>query len=154
MKKRLYISLVLALCFCMLFTTVVSAKNLAPDLDVDVKGITLTPPTANQATQDVVDAAARDTFGIYLGETDGTRSVDWDHNGWSEWRELYTEKRACCDTTAYEDGQPVYHFSVAYLETPIGGIVGRRYGYGTGSSHAESDWGYAGFTAITGYGLP
>jgi len=136
----------------MLFTTAVFAKNLVPGLDV--KGITLIPPTANQATQDVVDAAARDTFGIYLGETSGTRSVDWDHNGWTEWRDFYTEKRACGETTAYEAGEPVYHFTVAYLKTPAGGIVGRRYGYGTGSSHAESDWGYAGFTAVTGYGLP
>lgn len=158
MKKRLTIGLILALSLCMLFTATAFANNTAPSLDLNAKGITLTPPTANQATQAVIDAAARDTFGIYFGGSNNSiatiSSIDWDHDGWTEWRDYYTEKRACCETTAYENGSAVYHYSVAYLKTPAGGIVGRHYGYGTGWSHAESDWGYAGFTAITGYGLP
>lgn len=152
MKKRLSISLILALCFSMLFATVAFANNTTPGLDLDDKGITLTPPTANQAPPDVIDAAAKDTFGIYLGKNSSAKSINWDHDGWTEWRNVYTQKRACCETTAYENGVGVYHYSAAWLGE-AGLVFGYDKNYGTGDSHAESDWGYAGFTAYTGYGV-
>ncbi len=156
MKKRLTIGLILALSLCMLFTATAFANNTAPSLDLSAKGITLTPPTANQATQAVIDAAARDTFGIYFGgsnnSTASISSIDWDHDGWTEWRDFYTEKRACCETTAYENGDPVYHYSAAWLGS-AGIVYGYNKNYGTGSSEAQSDWGYAGYTAYTGYGV-
>lgn len=152
--RKMSISLVLALCLSMLLTTAVFAQNTAEGVNLGSNGITLIPPTGSQFDQAIIDAAAKDTFGIYFGSTKVKSSgVDWNHNGWTEWRNGYTQKRACCTTTAYRDGVAVDHYSVAWLESGAGQIVGRNYDYGTGSTSAQSNWGYAGFTAKTGYGL-
>lgn len=155
--RKMSISLILALCLSMLLTTAVFAQNTAKGVNLGSNGITLTPPTGSQFDQAIIDAAAKDTFGIYFGSTINSQtrssSVDWDHNGWTEWRSYYTQKRACCTTSAYRDGVAVDHYSVAWLESGAGQIVGRNYNYGTGYTSVESDWGYAGFTAKTGYGL-
>jgi hypothetical protein len=152
--RKISISLVLALCISMLLGSVVFAQNTAAVVNVGSNDVTLIPPTGSQIDQAIIDAAAKDTFGIYFGSTTAKSSgVDWDHDGWTEWRNFYTEKRACCTTTAYRNGQPVSHYSVAWLQTPAGQIVGRNYDYGVGYTSVKSEWGYAGFTAMTGYGL-
>jgi len=143
----------------MLFISAVFAEETkdSPGLDPVSEGITLVPPSGDKIDKAIVEAAKKDTFGVFAGDTKSLAKgsgITWNHHGWSEWRKWFTEKRACCNTTAYQNGSPVYHYSVAYLMDGAGGIHGRHYGYGIGYSETASDWGYAGYTSVTGYGLP